>query len=277
MTNLFLLHASEDAACAETLRTGLAIQGYHVWDEPRSLQVSDVHHPPTIENAILGSAVVLLIWSNNAARSNDVARYLPFVRDLKRALLPLVLDRTDLPASLCTFEPFIVHSPYTDIAAQLIQRSLLPSPDSADPLITLAQLAASHLLSERKAAVRQANAMLQRNEQRAPVLAILAYLAKHDPMVGGVRESAEDALDADILRRQTPQTPSLLASLQAKADDMIGVRCKKCSDVTYFNKQSICKESRRVFRGSGDKDELELKCGTCGETMTVHVDCEGYK
>src|SRR5215472_10221703 len=121
MTNLFLLHASEDVACAETLCTGLAIQGYHIWSEPRSLQVSDANHPPTIENAILGSAVVLLIWSNNAARSSEVARHLPFILDLKKALLPLVLDQTDLPASLRTFVPFVVNLPYTDVAEQLIQ------------------------------------------------------------------------------------------------------------------------------------------------------------
>jgi hypothetical protein len=239
--------------------------------------VSDVRHSPTIENAILGSAVVLLIWSKNAACSNEVARHLPFVLDLKKTLLPLLLDQAELPVSLRAFEPFTVQSPCTDIAAQLVQRSLLPAPDSADPLVVLAQLAASHLLSERKAAVRQANAMLQRNEQRASVLAILAYLAKHDPMIVGVREPAEDALDADILRQQAPQTPSLLVSLQAKADDMIGVRCKQCSNVTYFNKHRICKESRRVFRGPGDKDELELTCGSCGAKMMQHVDCEGYK
>jgi hypothetical protein len=119
--------------------------------------------------------------------------------------------------------------------------------------------------------------MLQRNEHRASVLAILAYLAKHDPIIVGVREPAEDALDADILRQQTPQHPSLLASLQARAEDMLGVRCKKCGNVTYFNKYSICKESRRVFRGSGDKDELELTCGSCGAKMMQRVDCEGYR
>ena len=103
MTNLFLLHASEDAARAETLRTSLTIQGYSVWCEPLSLQVSDILDPHTIENAILGSAVVLLLWSRSAARSPEVARHLPFALHLKKTILLLMLDQTGLPASLRGF------------------------------------------------------------------------------------------------------------------------------------------------------------------------------
>jgi TIR domain len=274
MTSLFLLHASEDAACAETLHTGLEIQGYRIWREPHNLQMSDILYPHATENAILGSAVVLLIWSSKAAYSAEVARHIPFALDLKKAILPLLLDQTDLPATLHSFVPFVVQSPCTDIVAQLIRQSLLPAHDSVDPLITLAQLAASTRQAERKAAVQQAMAMLQHNEHRLEVLAILAYLAQDDPMIG-VRELAKEALDADARRQQTPQPPPLLAPSLDNTDAMIGVRCKKCSHVTYFNKHRICKESRPVMRGG--KDKLKLKCGTCGETMMVQVDCEGYK
>ena len=81
-----------------------------------------------------------------------------------------------------------------------MHQSLLPPPDSVDPLFTLAQLAASNLLSERKAAIQQASAMLERNEQHAAVLGLLTYLAQHDLMMG-VRELAQEALDADARRR----------------------------------------------------------------------------
>jgi hypothetical protein len=200
MTSLFLLHASEDAARAESLRTSLAIQGYHVWCEPLSLQVSDILDPRTIENAILGSAVVLLLWSRSAASSAEVARHLPFALYLKKAVLLLMLDQTGLPATLHGFPPFELQSRCTDIVTQLMQQSLLPPPDSVEPLFTVAQLAASNLLSERKEAVRQANAMLERNEQRAAVLAILTYLA-HNDLMRGIRELAQEALDADVQRR----------------------------------------------------------------------------
>jgi hypothetical protein len=274
MTSLFLLHACEDVACAEVLHTGLEVQGYRVWREPHNLQISDILYPHATENALLGSAVVLLVWSSKAACSAEVARHIPFALDLKKAIIPLLLDQTDLPAALHSFAPFVVQSPCAGIITQLMQQSLLPPPDSADPLITLAQLAASDRLTERKAAVQQAKAMLQRNEHRLEVLAILAYLAQDDPMIG-VRETAKEALDADARRQQTPQDPSLLVPLSANTDAMIGVRCKKCGNVAYFNKHRICKESRPVMRGG--KDELKLKCSTCGETMMVQVDCEGYK
>jgi hypothetical protein len=200
MTSLFLLHASEDAARAESLRASLTVQGYSLSCEPLSLPVSDVLDPRAIENAILGSAVVLLLWSKSAARSSEVARHLPFALHLKKAVLLLMLDQTGLPATLRSYPPFMVESLSMDIVTQLMQHSLLPPPGTVDPLFTLAQLAASNLLSERKAAVQQANAMLKRNEQRAAVRAILAYLAQQDLMIG-VRELAQEALDADIRRR----------------------------------------------------------------------------
>jgi hypothetical protein len=201
MTSLFILHASEDAECAETLRADLEIQGYRVWREPRSVQMSNILRPYAIENAILESAVVLLIWSSSAACSVEMSRHLPFALDLKKTILPLLLDQTDLPAMLHNCTPFVQQLPCTEIAAQLMQQSLLPSPDSVDPLITLAQLAASGLLSERKAAVQQANTMLQRDQQRPAVLAILAYLAQDDPMIE-VRKPAQEALDADVRRQK---------------------------------------------------------------------------
>jgi hypothetical protein len=65
--------------------------------------------------------------------------------------------------------------------------------------------------------VQQASVMLQRDQQRAAVLAMLAYLAQDDPMIG-VREPAQEALDADARRQQTPANPSVLAPPPANAD-----------------------------------------------------------
>jgi hypothetical protein len=201
MTNIFLLHAPEDATCAETLYAGLAIQGYRIWREPHSLQVSDIIYPHASENAILGSAVVLFLLSVSAAYSNEVARHISFAMDLNKNIIPLVLDKIDMPAMLHKFTPFMVEPPYTGIVKQLMRQSLLPPPDSTDPLIKLAELAASDLLSKRKAAVQQASTMLQRNQRRSAVLALLAYLAQDDPMIG-VRELAQEALDADARRQR---------------------------------------------------------------------------
>ena len=203
MTSLFILYASEDAGCAETLRAGLEVQGYRIWREPRSVQMSNILRPHASEHAILESAVVLLVWSSSAASSVQVARQLPFALDLKKTILPLLLDQTELPVMLHGSAPLVQQVPCAEIVAHLMQQSLLPPPDSVDPLIMLAQLAASDLLSERKAAVQHANTMLQRNQQRPAVLAILAYLAQDDPMIE-VREPAQEVLDADVQRQKGP-------------------------------------------------------------------------
>ena len=116
--------------------------------------------------------------------------------------------------------------------------------------------------------------MLQQNDHRTEVRAILTYLAQHDSMIG-VHEPAQNALEADARRQERSQPSPLFPLQQTNAHDMIGVRCKKCSHVTHFNKQRICTESRPVLRG--EKDKLKLKCENCGEMMMVEVDCEGYK
>jgi hypothetical protein len=203
MISLFILHASEDAECAQALRAGLEAQGYRIWREPRSVQMSNIFRPHASENAVLESAVVLLVWSGSAAGSVEVARQLPFALDLKKTILPLLLDQTELPAMLHSSAPVVQQLPCTEIVEHLMQQSLLPPPDSVDPLIMLAQLAASDLLSERKAAVQHADTMLQRDQQRPAVLAILAYLAQDDPMIE-VRKPAQEVLDEDVRRRGTP-------------------------------------------------------------------------
>lgn len=45
MTQLFIIAAPEDAACAEEARDGLEAQGYAVWREPPSLEPESVSYP----------------------------------------------------------------------------------------------------------------------------------------------------------------------------------------------------------------------------------------
>ena len=275
MINLLLLYAPGDAVCANALRTGLESQGYHLWRKPHGMQANTMHEPLSIEGALLGSAVILFLWSGNAAHADEVTQHIPPILELKKTVLPLLLDQTALPLALQRFTSFVIAVPYTDVAAQLVQQGLLPPSDRVDPLFTLAELAASNRLDERKAAVKQAEMMLLQNDQRSEVCAVLTHLAQNDPMIG-VREPAQEVLNADMHRQQTPQSSPLFPLQQINASDRIGVRCKKHGHVTYFNKHRICKESRRIMRGD-NKDKLKLRCGTCDETMIVEVDCEGYK
>jgi hypothetical protein len=84
MTQIFVLHASNDAQCAEQLRQGLEARGYSTWREPPSLSLESLLYPRTIENVILGSAAVLLVWSNSTAPSTP-SRFLCTGRAFTRA------------------------------------------------------------------------------------------------------------------------------------------------------------------------------------------------
>ena len=69
MTQIFVSHASNDAECAEQLHQGLEARGYSTWREPTSLSMESILYPRTIENVILASAAVILVWSSSAVVS----------------------------------------------------------------------------------------------------------------------------------------------------------------------------------------------------------------
>ena len=128
----------------------------------------------------------------------------------------------------------------------------------------------------RKDAIDLATEMLKQNDHREEVLAILEYLAQNDLMMG-VREKAQDVLDADA-KRAAPPTPFL------HPDDsryITGVRCKQCGYVTYFDRRRMCsaqshfKRTRATLAGK-ELDRMELPCEKCGHIIPTDVDCEGY-
>jgi hypothetical protein len=115
--------------------------------------------------------------------------------------------------------------------------------------------------------------MLKRDEHREAVLALLEYLAHNDLMMG-VRDKAQEVLDADAKKVSTP------AFRPEESRHIIGVRCKN-GHITYFDKRRICSDEATVVRSvqrAGLKlDERDLTCGQCGESIKVHVDCRGYR
>src|SRR6266566_9985763 len=100
MSQIFVLHTSNDAECAEQLRQGLEARGYSTWREPTSLTIESILYPRTVENVILGSAAVILVWSSAATHSEWVERQILFAQSLKKAIIPVTLDGTSLPNTL---------------------------------------------------------------------------------------------------------------------------------------------------------------------------------
>ena len=273
MTTIFVSHTKEDAACAEQILKDLEAKGYSVWREPKSLTMESILYPRTIENVILSSGAVVLVWSSAAVQSEWVERHILFAQRLKKPVFPVVLNGTNLPNTLIVDTTIASQTPCTDVVASLIIQPHFPPSQSTDPLILLSEKVAHEFIRIRKEAIDQAAAMLTRNEHREAVLAILEYLAHNDLMIG-VRDKAQEVLDADAKKERTP------AFRPEELRHIIGVRCRN-GHVTYFDKRRICSDKvdlvRSVQCAGVELDERDLTCGQCGADVRVRVDCRGYR
>ena len=273
MTTLFLSHAQEDAPCVQSMRQGLEAKGYNVWREKGYVGPSDSSYPRMIENGILGSAAVVLVWSDKAVGVREIERQMAFARQLKKLVLAVVLDSTALPAALTGVVSVQSQAPCSDAVTQLLPH--LPTADSSDALIQFWQKAAHEYNTVRKEAIDMAAEMLKRGEHRDPVLAVLAYLAQHD-LMAGVKDKAQAVLDAES-RQSAP-----LPFRHNEARHMISMTCEKCWHVNYFDRRDVCplkKDAWRAYKTQNSKrlDVLKLTCKTCGTEAYVDVDCEGYR
>jgi hypothetical protein len=273
MTTIFLSYTQADTSCAEQVRQELEAKGYNIWREPGYPGPADIAYPRMIENAILGSAAVVLPWSSHAVAAQEVGRQVAFAQQLKKPVLAVMLDTTALPASVTA--AYSVHSQAScsDAVAQLLLH--LPPVDSPDLLLQFWQKAAHENNPVRKEAIDLAAGMLQRGEHRDEVLAVLEYLTQHD-LMSGVRDKAREVLDAE-LRQDVP-----LPFRPDEARHMVSMTCEKCWHVNYFDRRVVCllkKDGWRAYKTQGSKklDVLKLNCETCGKEAYVDVDCEGYR
>src|SRR5437762_2273068 len=100
MITIFVSHAQEDAECAEQIRQGLDAKGYSFWRETASLSMESILYPRTVENDLLRSAAIVLVWSSSAAHSEWVERHILFAQRLKKLIVPVVIDGIGLPPTL---------------------------------------------------------------------------------------------------------------------------------------------------------------------------------
>lgn len=274
MITVFISHAPEDAQCADAFRQGLENAGYGVWHAPDYPTPAEASYPYVVEQGIMRSAVVLLLWSESAARHDWSRRHLAFAQRLGKPFVPVLLDEARLPTTLLV-EPIVAEQ---GACGEVVERALqrpggLPAPESADPLLAMCELAAHEHIRERKEAIGLAAAMLQRGEHRTEALAILEYLA-HNDLVSGVREQAQAVLDA-----QPGETAPDRVAASARVEEQrhkFRVRCKN-GHINTFDKRVACARRAKVARGMRvTLDELVLSCPDCQVEMAVDIDCEGY-
>jgi len=265
MATIFLSYESSDGACADQLRQELEAVGYTVWREPDYPTPGDSSYPYVVENAILGSAAVVVLWSRNAASFAWVKRHMLIAQRFFKPLIPVRLDEASLPSTLLV-EILSGEEPCHDVVAQLLPR--LNAPDNTDAQLALGEQAAHQYSHVRKEAIDQAAEMLRRGEYREETLAILEYLARND-LMDGVREKARSVLK-EATQQKTASPPALTRPQDAR--HLFDVRCQN-GHITTFDRREVCSHRKKIMRGL---DDLALTCPSCGVKMAVDVDCEGY-
>ncbi len=244
MTQLFISHTQENLDCAQQMRTDLVARGYLVWRDLGQYTLQSASYAPMIENALLASAAVVLVWSRSAAQAVWVERHLLFAQRLKKPIFPVVLDGTPLPNTLIPVSaPLMAQSACSDVVAALLALPEFPAVQSADPFLQVCELATHEYIRERKTALDLAAEMLKQGMRREEVLALLEYLAQND-LIMSVREKAEEVLQA----AQAPALPLPIVSLSAdESRHIFGVRCKN-GHVSYFDKRQVCSAHTKFTR-----------------------------
>ena len=97
--HVFISHSHHDRAIATELQTTLAAAGAETYMDQDNIQAGD-NLPKRIRDGLNWCDMVLLIWSAEAADSAWVIREWNSAYELRRRIVPYVLDETPLPAGL---------------------------------------------------------------------------------------------------------------------------------------------------------------------------------
>jgi hypothetical protein len=112
---VFISHNFANKADARLLAAALAQRGTSVWFDEWSIRPGE-SIAAGIESGLAGADVFVLIWSENAARSNwvgtEVRAYLHRrVADASLRIVPLMLDETPLPVLVADYRGFKIAAP----------------------------------------------------------------------------------------------------------------------------------------------------------------------
>ena len=127
---VFISHASEDAAVANAVVADLELHGFNCWIAPRNV-VPGESYAGAIVHAIDAAELVVLVLSQNAARSQHV------FREVERAgskRLPVVAFRIDLATVPAELEYFLNTSHWLDASTVGIERALPKLVDAVRPV-----------------------------------------------------------------------------------------------------------------------------------------------
>jgi hypothetical protein len=275
MPQIYILYAPDNKECALQIQTDLTTAGYGVWQNQEGLTPAVPGYHRQVSYAILGSAAVILLWSSQAAVSDQVEWQLLVAQRLQKPIFLAALDATALPATLVNITQATPAHPTCQALVTQWQTHLL-SLAGQDAFVALLEQLSHEIMRQRRASIGRAGELLAQHIYRQEILALLEYIAAHDFMLT-IREAAQAVLDRHSDQGKTVKLEA------GESRHMIGLRCPN-HHISYYDKREICPASaqfkRNLVRRAGqDVDELSLPCRHpgCNQVVVVTVNCGGYK
>lgn len=104
--SIFLSHNSSDKEYVRKLAAAVAVTGAHVWFDEWVIRPGD-SIPGAVDQGLTGFSTFALVWSEAASKSRWVktemeAAVTRWIRDDRIKLVPVLLDKTPLPALLAS-------------------------------------------------------------------------------------------------------------------------------------------------------------------------------
>jgi hypothetical protein len=265
---IFIVHSDEQATGAARIRADLRKAGYSVSNEAQHIPVSRYRYARTIENGILRSAAIIVIWSAAAEQDEWVERKILFAQQLKKPIFTVQTDSTSLSNRL------VARAVNSDPSCVDMVATLLPQlpPAGASDVQQVAEMLAQEKIGQPEEGIERATTLLAKGEHREVLLAMLEHVARRN-LMSRVREKAQSAIDRDSKKDDGSGGVD-------ESRHMFAVRCPK-GHVTYFDRRVICKDEmqfvRSMVRAGVQVDAMHMQCGECSDGMIVSVDCGAYK
>ena len=99
---VFISYARQDWGLAKKFEQALTERGFSVWRDQESIYTGE-NWPKAIGEAIFAQSYVLLFWSKHANKAHFVEFEWSTAIALRKPILPVLLDETDLAPSLRSF------------------------------------------------------------------------------------------------------------------------------------------------------------------------------
>lgn len=253
MVQLFILYSKDDQVCVDKLVIDLNDAGYEIWKDIKNIHPDISSWVKAIHNGIQESSALILIWSASANKSEWIEREISYAIFNNIKIFVVRIDNTKMPFSLFTHQPLEAINCFK-IASRLIP--YLP-PIIENTLSRIKSLLSSKEVSEREEAIRLA-ANLEMTKENCEYLINL---------FSGFREAVSTNITEDV-RNLLEKCISIVNS----KSNVFRARCPICSNISEYNKDDICKDSRTIFmRGAS---EFMVTCSNCGEDFIMNIECE---